>query len=228
MGGIDAPDAEEELRAAAAGRQSVIFVLEGATLEVAKVGKNYELLNCDDHVSFLKRHGKDPAAYRPDICHQTLLTILDSPLNKAGKIKAVYVHTAKNVLISVNPAVRLPRTLRRFSGLAVQLLQRLSIRAAQGSDRLLRVVKGPVTRLLPADAHRIGFSRAADTLAPASAHVARLDDEKPVVFVLGAFAHGHVDDSYVDQYVAISQYPLSAAYASARLCNALEQKWDIV
>ena len=69
-GGIDVPALEDEAQAAAAGKQGVIFVLEGATLETAKVGKNYELLNCDDHASFLKRHGKDPAQYRPDICHQ--------------------------------------------------------------------------------------------------------------------------------------------------------------
>lgn len=128
------------------------------------MGKNYELLNCDDHANFLRRHNKDPAAYRPDICHQVsnkpvfvstgrrrvaaggrgrgekgpscrwlldapptaaspsslwltplhlstsppqaLLAILDSPLNKAGRLKALYVHTAKNVLIQVNPQVR--------------------------------------------------------------------------------------------------------------------------
>lgn len=40
---------------------------------------------------------------------QALLTILDSPLNKAGKLKALYVHTAKNVLIQINPQVRGPR-----------------------------------------------------------------------------------------------------------------------
>jgi hypothetical protein len=33
------------------------------------------------------------------------MTILDSPLNKAGKVKAVYIRTHKNVLISVNPKV---------------------------------------------------------------------------------------------------------------------------
>ena len=36
-------------------------------------------------------------------CPQALLAILDSPLNKAGRLKALYVHTAKNVLIQVNP-----------------------------------------------------------------------------------------------------------------------------
>jgi hypothetical protein len=36
---------------------------------------------------------------------QCLLTLLDSPLNKAGLLQ-VYIHTAKGVLIEVNP--RLP------------------------------------------------------------------------------------------------------------------------
>lgn len=57
-------------------------MLDGANLEIAKVGKGYQLLNCDDHANFLKRNNKDPAQYRPDICHQALLMILDSPLNK--------------------------------------------------------------------------------------------------------------------------------------------------
>ncbi|KAK9827821.1 hypothetical protein WJX74_003910 [Apatococcus lobatus] len=40
--------------------------------------QDFKLLNCDDHAQFLKRHGKDPADYRPDIAHQALLAILDS------------------------------------------------------------------------------------------------------------------------------------------------------
>ena len=47
-----------------------IFVLENASLEVGKVGKTMQLLNCDDHAGFLRKHRKDPADYRPDICHQ--------------------------------------------------------------------------------------------------------------------------------------------------------------
>ncbi len=53
--------------------------------------------------------------------------------------QAVYVRTAKNVLIEVNPQVRLPRTFKRFCGLMVQLLQKLSIRASNGSQKLLKV-----------------------------------------------------------------------------------------
>ena len=45
------------------------------------------LLNCDDHATFLRKHDKDPAQYRPDIAHQALLAILDSPLAKSGRLK---------------------------------------------------------------------------------------------------------------------------------------------
>lgn len=55
--------------------------------------------------------------------------------------------------------VRLPRTFRRFCGLMVQLLQKLSIRATNGPDKLLKVVKGPVTKYFPPGA--LGSCRAA-------------------------------------------------------------------
>lgn len=153
--------------------------------------------------------------------------ILDSPLNKAGKVKGIFVHTNKNVVIQVNPQVRLPRTFRRFCGLMVQLLQKLSIRATNGPDKLLRVVKGPVWKHLPTGSHRIGFSRSAPQIIPMHRHPAieRLD---PLVFVVGAFAHGHIEEGHVDEYISISQFPLSAAYALSRITNALEQKWDVV
>lgn len=35
--------------------------------------QNYQLLNCDDHANFLRKHKRDPALYRPDITHQVYL-----------------------------------------------------------------------------------------------------------------------------------------------------------
>jgi len=87
----------------------LIVILENAQLETAKVGSGFELLNCDDHGGFLRKHKRDPAQCRPDITHQCLLMLLDSPLNRAGLLQ-VYVHTAKGVLIEVNPQTRIPRT----------------------------------------------------------------------------------------------------------------------
>jgi rRNA small subunit pseudouridine methyltransferase Nep1 len=114
--------------AALNGRRRLFVVLEHACLEAYKVsstGKSrngregeakYTLLNCDDHQGILAKTGRDIADARPDITHQCLLTLLDSPLNKAGRLQ-VYIHTAQGTLIEVNPHVRIPRTFKRFSGL---------------------------------------------------------------------------------------------------------------
>ncbi|XP_016018346.1 ribosomal RNA small subunit methyltransferase NEP1 isoform X2 [Rousettus aegyptiacus] len=121
------------------GGRRLIVVLEGASLETVKVGKTYELLNCDKHKSMLLKNGRDPGEVRPDIAHQSLLMLMDSPLNRAGLLQ-VYIHTQKNVLIEVNPQTRIPRTFDRFCGLMVQLLHKLSVRAADGPQKLLKLL----------------------------------------------------------------------------------------
>lgn len=223
---MEAP-AEPDAAAGVEG-DGVVFVLESTPLEAAKVGKAYAILNGDDHKGFLQRHKKDPAEYRPDILHQTLLAILDSPLNKAGRIKAVYVHTQKNVLFEVNVHTKLPRTFKRFCGLMVQLLQKLSIRATNGPDKLLKVIKGPVTKHLPVGAQRIGMSYSSPQVRDMHDLVRDLPAGTPAVFIVGAMAHGKADASYTDSWTSISQFPLSAACCVGRICNAFEQKWKIV
>lgn len=90
----------------------------------SKVGNAFELLNCDDHINIMRRNKKDPGSVRPDITHQSLLMLFDSPLNRAGLLQ-VYIHTAKNVLIQINPQCRIPRTFKRFAGLMGMLLARI-------------------------------------------------------------------------------------------------------
>lgn len=206
----------------------VIFVLEKASLEAAKVGKTYQILNCDDHANFLRKHKRDPALYRPDIVHQALLAVLDSPLNKAGRLKGLFVKTDKNVLIQVNPHIRIPRTFKRFCGLMVQLLQKLSIRATNGPDKLLRVVKQPVTRYLPLGARRVGMSFSAPKVVQLKDYVAATGTKNNLVFVVGAMAHGKIEADYLDDFVAVSGFPLSAACCIGRICNALELRWSIL
>ncbi|KAI9121398.1 hypothetical protein K1719_008431 [Acacia pycnantha] len=209
-------------------KSKVIFVLERASLEVAKVGKSYQILNSDDHANFLRKHNRNPADYRPDIIHQALLMILDSPLNKAGRVQAVYVRTEKGVLFEVKPHVRVPRTFKRFAGVMLQLLQKLSITAVGKRDKLLRVIKNPVTQHLPLDSRKIGLSYSSQKLVDMNDYVTTIPTNMTPVFVVGAMAHGKVETDYTDEFIAISGYPLSAAYCLTRICAALEGKWKIL
>eukprot|EP00434_Breviolum_minutum_P004263 symbB.v1.2.003758.t1/scaffold207.1/size268535/5 len=85
------------------------------------------------------------------------MALLDSPLNKAGKL-LIYIHTAKHVLVEVHPSLRVPRTFKRFAGLCVELLQRQKIRAAGANETLMKVVSNPVEKYLPPGSRRFGMS----------------------------------------------------------------------
>jgi len=207
-------------------KRRVIVVLEKASLETVKTKRGYELLNADDHKGIHRKMKRDFKLSRPDICHQALLALLDSPLNKVGLLQ-VYIHTNTNVLIEVNPHIRIPRTFKRFCGLMVQLLHKMKIRATDGSKVLLKVVKNPVTRHLPPGSRKIGTSVTGKLVAPED-FVKTVPQDEPVVFVFGAHAHGKVEVDYVEEEVAFSQYPLSAACALGKLMNAFESQWDIL
>jgi len=226
--------------AAANGPRRLFVVLEQACLEAYKVGSagksrngregvaKYTLLNCDDHQSILAKTGRDIADARPDITHQCLLTLLDSPLNKAGLLQ-VYIHTAKGTLIEVNPHVRIPRTFKRFSGLMVQLLHRLSIRGVNGPEKLLKVIKNPISDHLPVNTYKITLSGDAQTVR-LSRYLPMLPETHHIAVFVGAMARGRDDfaDHVVDEKVSISDYPLSASVACGKFCCALEELWDIV
>lgn len=248
----------------------LIIVLEGAQLETVKVsgagaiswwrfwlrfsftirlqvGNTFELLNCDDHINIMRRNHKDPAGCRPDITHQSLLMLFDSPLNRAGLLQ-VYIHTAKNVLIEVNPQTRIPRTFKRFGGLmgecgwhidsscdvsyiydlafSVQLLHKMSVRAADTTMKLMKVIKNPITDHLPVGCKKYVMSFTG-TLAESPRDLVPKEDDEPITLVIGAFAHGNVDVDYTEGAFSISKYPLSAALACSKLCNAFEEVWGI-
>jgi len=115
-------DDENDVAKTSSSGRELIIILDLASLETVKTKKgDYQLLNCDDHVGVMRKLNLDPQKYRPDIAHQEIMAALDSPLNKAGKVK-VLVHTEKNVLIEINPKTRLPRTFKRFSGLMVIII----------------------------------------------------------------------------------------------------------
>mmetsp|Transcript_11639 Transcript_11639/g.34659 ORF Transcript_11639/g.34659 Transcript_11639/m.34659 type:complete len:223 (-) Transcript_11639:19-687(-) len=212
------------VEAAAPPPPDVYVLLDLASLEIVKTRKGeFQLMNGDDHRSIIQKHGREPAEVRPDIAHQELMALFDSPLNKAGQLR-VFMRTRQNVLIEFHRAVRIPRTYKRFAGLMVQLLHKLKVRAADGRETLIKVVKNPIQRHLPPECPCYGFSVKGERFTP-QAFAARLPTDKPVCFVLGAMAAGHVDRNDHEnmlEYVSLSQYPLSGATAINRLLGAIE------
>lgn len=209
----------------------LIVVLSNACLESIKIsspsGDRYALLNCDDHQVILKKTKRDIADARPDITHQCLLTLLDSPINKAGKLQ-VYIQTTRGVLIEVNPSVRIPRTFKRFSGLMVQLLHKLSIRSVNSEERLLKVIKNPITDHLPTKCRKVTLSFDAPVKGIQD-YVKTLDEEESLCVFVGAMARGKdtFADGLVDEKIAVSNFSLSASVACSKFCHGCEDAWGI-
>lgn len=188
----------------------------------------------DDHKNLLRKHKRDHKEFRPDIAHQELLALIDSPLNKAGRLK-IYIRTHKNVLIDVNPSVRIPRTFNRFSGLMVQLLHKMKIKAAGTNTTLMKVVKNQFGNQLPPGTRCYGMSKNGTLYSPPSLVSSLVPDEghasHDVCFVIGAMASGSItidDNPYVSDMFSVSSYPLSGACAIARILGAVEGHWGIV
>lgn len=206
-------------------------------MQTKKSGE-FKLLNSDDHAQYITKMKKTPADYRPDIAHYTLLTLLDSPLNKAGLLK-VYLHTSKNVLVDISSHIRIPRTFKRFAGLMVQLLHTRKIKSSENNESLMKVIKNPVTDHLPAGCIKIGLSVEGDLvnihefIRKPELNLVSDDpnvEPKVPVFVLGACAHGHPgkEADYKDMCISVSNYHMSAAMCAARITGAFEEMWGIV
>jgi len=238
---IDGPSASDKLLPKTLEERvharRVVVVLEKCPLECVQPRKGaMELLNSDDHQNICARNGRDIADVRPDITHQCLMALLDSPLNKAGKL-LIYMHTAQNVLIEVHPSLRVPRTFKRFAGLCVELLQRHKIRAAGANETLMKVVANPVEKYLPVGSQRFGFSVAgrAVKFRDFAASVERDDKgtEVPLVFAVGGVARGdpvleaQFGQSYVQESISICPWGLSAACCCSKICNEFEHLWGI-
>ncbi|KAG4388180.1 hypothetical protein GLYMA_09G120101v4 [Glycine max] len=65
----------------------------------------------------------DNASLKKGLVKKALRCILDSPLNKAGMVGAIYVKMDQRGVFEVKPHVRIPRTCNRFCGV-IKLLQK--------------------------------------------------------------------------------------------------------
>ncbi len=211
----------------------LIVVLEKASLELHHGKKGKEILNCDDHRNQIQKSGKDFAQYRPDIVHDCLKALLDSPLNKAGKLQ-IYIHTANNILIEISPSLRIPRTYKRFAGLMAELVDKHKIRAANSRDILMKVIANPVSQYLPPGGRKIALSVHGKMQSCQSLASELKNLDIPVTISIGAVSTGEPSEEekfggeYAEEKVSISNYGLSAAICCSKLCDAFEEVWEIL
>ena len=222
-------------------KKKLIIILEGASLELGNIKKNPQILNCDDHYKIIKSMKKKLEEFRPDIIHQCLLNLFDSPLNKVGLLQ-VYIHTNKNILIEINPKTRIPRTFKRFSGLFSQLFLKNEIGIsgvgdeAQGEKKeiFLKILNTKIENLI-SDVPKILLSEKG-RLVDIDTYCKNLEENlkdkknKDICFIIGTNPKGEIDPmiKYNDDCISLSSFDLDSNIVCGKICSAFENTWDVL
>ena len=136
---------------------------------------------------------------RPDITFLSLLSILETPLCKAGLL-TVHLHLVDGRLMEISPDVRLPRNYDRFVGLFEQLL--MNGRIPPEGEPLAKVIDTSLPDLVSNFAAGSGESLVllaieggTKTSAESLRNLLSQDPTVPVILGVGAFPHGDIPDS---------------------------------
>lgn len=185
-----------------------------------------------------------------DSLHQSLLMLLDSPLNQAGYLQ-VYIKLTNSRYIKTHPEIRIPRTLKRFEQLFNNFLDGCDmpvVQTKQGPARLMQFVAKATfeKQLQPSSNVNIKFKilNLAPKLKSLDYFTQALEDQHikrivihlqfgPVDFnVLGCGREQVYDVKIINKYpneetFSISQYPLSASLTCVKLTTAFEKALEV-
>jgi rRNA small subunit pseudouridine methyltransferase Nep1 len=160
---------------------------------------------------------------RPDIVHNTLLQVLETPLNWESQLR-VLVHTQGDDLIRINPKVRLPKNYIRFVGLIEQLFAEKKVPSV--NESLLTIEKCNLPTLVRKlrSSRVIAFSRLGK---PASLKVvaAQTSQLKDPLILIGAFPRGHFTpytSRLIDEIYSVDREPLDAWVVAGRFVYDVE------
>ena len=216
-------------------KKKLIIILEGASLELGNLKKNPQIINCDDHYKIIKSMKKKLDEFRPDIIHQCLLNLFDSPLNKVGLLQ-VYIHTNKNILIEINPKTRIPRTFKRFSGLFSQLLLKNEI--GEKNEIFLKILNEKIENtvrdipkiLLSEKGRLVDIEIYAKNLEENSKDKSNKNINKNICFIIGTNPKGDIDPmiKYNDDCISLSSFDLYSNVVCAKICQAFENTWGVL
>jgi len=165
---------------------------------------------------------------RPDIIHNALLQVLETPLSWEGHLQ-VLIHTQDDYVITVNSKIRLPKNYVRFVGLIEQSFdqQRVPLEA----EPLLAIKRMTLPQLIKnVNPDRvIGFSTLGqpELLRVVAERICKFNH--PMVFI-GAFPRGHFRDEtrqLVDEIYRIDREGLDSWIVAGRFVYDCESSLGI-
>ncbi|MDG6228797.1 MAG: 16S rRNA methyltransferase [Candidatus Thermoplasmatota archaeon] len=158
---------------------------------------------------------------RPDIIHRCLLFALDSYINREGLLD-MYIHTRNDMVISVNPLVRLPKHYQRFLGLIEQLYEKGTISSA--TEKLLILKQQSLSQLLETLPKRSYLlSEKGKTIGPISLFKKVILE--PIVIGIGCFPHGDFTKNLAlfSEQISLGESSFSASTTTAKVLFSYEE-----
>lgn len=160
---------------------------------------------------------------RPDIVHNTLLQVLETPLNWEGQL-SVLVHTQDDYVIRINPKVRLPKNYIRFTGLIEQLFaeKRVPLKGEPLLSLEKRDLRGLIRLVSPSRV--LGFSTLGKPVLMRSAANQARDFKNPLALI-GGFPRGHFSEAtqrLTDDLVRVDRESLDAWVVAGRFVYDFE------
>ncbi|SOV75648.1 ribosomal RNA small subunit methyltransferase NEP1, putative [Plasmodium sp. gorilla clade G3] len=213
-------------------KKKVIIILEGACLQLIEVKRYiYELVNSRKHKNILKKNQVDEENiknFRPDILHQCLIHLLESPLNKFGYLQ-IYIRTHDNQLFYVSSNLKIPKTFQQFESLMVTFLRKYKIKANEKNIYLLKIIKNNLQNILPTNGHKIGLSLKGKKVQLNNYIKVYKNTNEPVTFFIGAVAYSNptMKLQILDDNISISDFSLSAAMCCSSICSEFENLWNL-
>ncbi len=187
------------------------------------------LLDKSFHYNAMSKLENKEKRGRPDIVHVTLLNLLGSPLNKEGKLR-VFIHTINDLVIFIDPKMKVPRNYHRFVGLMEQLLDVGKV-PPDAEEPLMYVKNMTLKRLVKNHLKKKGIilmSEDGELVSPDQVAETALKEDLPVV--IGGFPHGDYNlEAHLLAKHKFSIYPssLDTWVVADRIVEAWERKLGI-
>jgi rRNA small subunit pseudouridine methyltransferase Nep1 len=187
------------------------------------------LLDISYHYTAMKKLNNWDSRGRPDITFISLLNLLESPLNKEGRVR-VYVHTLNNYALFIDPEINLPRNYSRFQGLMEQLFE--TGRVPPNGRPLITLGRGTLKDLIA----KIGPSRT--FFMTEKGRITRgeefgckiVREERPAI-VIGGFQKGEFSREELglaDERVSLYKDPLDAWIIASMVAQEAARALSIV
>jgi rRNA small subunit pseudouridine methyltransferase Nep1 len=181
------------------------------------------ILDVSLHHTIIKKLDKHKKRGRPDIIHRCLLYALNTPLNRSGLL-SIYIHTINDIIIKVNPEVRLPRNYNRFIGLMEQLFNRRKVPLKGRS--LLEIIDSSLEELISdiGNSYKIILTENGTPTLPNNIFRSYKMENKYLIMI-GAFSSGNLDQKVLNltsNWVKIDPEPLNSLVVLSKVFNAYE------